>query len=179
MHRPMRGRLILPREAMRNTLRDVIPSMFHRRLLLLALVAVGVLCILGFATARLTTGRSYAEARVTSEAKLESTQLISTKRGAILDRNGRILALDEPGWEVAVHFGVITGEWAGREAERDAKKDRLKWEALGDAERDVYVGELRAQNMNVRSRRCSPSSRMYRATAGTGCASVGTTSSTA
>ncbi|MFI4860228.1 MAG: penicillin-binding transpeptidase domain-containing protein, partial [Phycisphaerales bacterium JB063] len=130
---------------MRNTLRDVIPSMFHRRLLLLAGVAVCVVCILGLATARLTTGESYAKARATSEAKLASTQLISTRRGAILDRNGRVLAQDEPGWEVAVHFSVITGEWAGKEAERDARKDRLHWESLGDAERETYVGKLRAE----------------------------------
>ncbi|MEM9414294.1 MAG: penicillin-binding transpeptidase domain-containing protein [Planctomycetota bacterium] len=130
---------------MRNTLRDVIPSMFHRRLLLLAMVAVALLLILGVATARLTTGQSFAEARSTSEAKLASTQLISTRRGAILDRNGRVLAHDEPGWEVAVHFNVITGEWAGRQAIRDAKKDRLRWESLGDAEREQYVGELRGE----------------------------------
>ena len=128
---------------MRQSLRSIIPSMFHRRLLLLGMTAAVVVGTLGVATARLTTGQSFRDARAKSEAKLQTTSLIATRRGAILDRNGKVLAHDEPGWEVAVHFSVITGEWAGRQARSEAREDKLRWEALDDAGRAARVAELR------------------------------------
>ena len=130
---------------MRSTLRDAIPSMFHRRLLLLGLTAVVVMAVLTGAATRLTTGRSAAEARAASEGRLQTTQLISTRRGAILDRYGRVLAQDEPGWQVAVHFSVITGEWAATQAKTDARRDRLAWEAMSDGEREQRIRELRTE----------------------------------
>ena len=129
---------------MRATLRDAIPSMFHRRLLLLAATAVVVAGVLGATAARLTTGQTAIQARTDSERRLQSTQVIATRRGAILDRHGRVLAHDEPGWQVAVHFSVITGEWASDRARADARRDRLAWGAMNDEQRELRVRELRA-----------------------------------
>jgi len=128
---------------MRQTLRQTIPSMFHRRLLMLGLAAVMLMGLLGLKTAQLTTGESFAQARAESESKLQTTRYIATKRGSITDRYGRVLAEDDPGWEAAVHFDVITGQWAAKQARRDARADRARWDALDDHGRDALETKLR------------------------------------
>ena len=128
---------------MRQTLRQTIPSMFHRRLLMLGLAAALLMGALGLKTAQLTTGQSFQDARAESEAKLQSTRYIATRRGSITDRYGRVLAEDDPGWEVAVHFDVINNEWAAKQAKRDARADRARWDALDDRGRDTFEMELR------------------------------------
>ncbi|MEM1353632.1 MAG: penicillin-binding transpeptidase domain-containing protein [Planctomycetota bacterium] len=127
---------------MRSSLRSAVPSMFQRRLILLTALALLIGTTLGIATAGLTTGQSFREARSEAEAKLQATRFTSTVRGRVLDRNGLELAKDEPGWEVAVHFSVITGDWAHEQAIADARADKLAWERMDDAQRDAEVESL-------------------------------------
>lgn len=131
---------------MRSSIRDAIPSMFHRRLALLVMVAMMVAGVLTIAAGRLTTGQSFLDARQIAESKLQSTRLVPTIRGTIRDRNGLVLAVDETGWEITVSYGVITTDWAQQQAKAEARqRDRLAWEAMSDAQRDRAVEELRYQ----------------------------------
>lgn len=119
--------------------------MFHRRLLLLLAVMVGVLFVLGAATTLLATGDSHAEARQVAESKLRRQQVIQTKRGAILDRHGQVLAQDDPGWELAVHFDLLTGEWAYKQAYADTSSDKLAWSEMGLSHRETRVSALQRE----------------------------------
>ena len=129
---------------MRSSLRSAVPSMFHRRLILLMVFALCIGGTLALATAGLTTGETFRQARAQAESKLQSTRFTSTIRGRVLDRNGLELAKDEPGWEVAVHFSVITGDWARDQAEQDARADKLAWENMDDAQRSERIDALQA-----------------------------------
>lgn len=130
---------------MRSTLRNVLPSMFHRRLLLLAGVMVAVIVVLGTATTMLATGQSHREARETAESLLQSRREIETKRGAILDRNGVVLAEEESGWEVAVHFDLLNGEWGAKQAYAAASRDKLAWSEMTQKQRDDRVASLQRE----------------------------------
>ncbi|MBX2853016.1 MAG: hypothetical protein KTR15_14870 [Phycisphaeraceae bacterium] len=130
---------------MRSTVRDLLPSMFHRRLLLLTAVMLVVLAVLGTKMTMLATGATHEEARETAEAKLRDWQDIQTKRGAIVDRNGVVLAEDEPGWELAVHFDLLTGKWGYKNAYRDASRDKLAWGEMSQAQRQSKVAALQLE----------------------------------
>lgn len=123
--------------------------MYHRRLLLLAGAMLVVLCVLGTAATLLATGESHLQARATAEAKLKRQQLIQTKRGEILDRNGVRLAEDDSGWEVAVHFDLLTGKWARRQAYADASRDKLQWGEMSQRDREARVNELERQYLQL------------------------------
>jgi len=124
---------------MRRRLRQLLPSMFHRRLLLLSAVAAGLGGLLIAQTARLTLGAEHDHRRRIAELALQDTELVPTVRGRILDRHGRVLAEDEPGWAVAVDYRVINGsDWAWRRAYEVAKREAgPKWSDLTAAERSA------------------------------------------
>lgn len=130
---------------MRSTVRDLLPSMFHRRLLLLSAVMLLVLVILGTQMTMLATGATHKDARETAESKLQRQQVIQTKRGAIVDRNGLVLAADEPGWELAVHFDLLTGKWGYKNAYADASRDKLAWSEMSQAQREAKVAALQRE----------------------------------
>lgn len=140
---------------MRSTVRALLPSMFHRRLLLLTGVMLIVLAVLGTKMTMLATGQSCRDARVIAESKLQRQYVIQTKRGAILDRNGVVLAEDEPGWELAVHFDLLTGKWAQKNAYADASRNKLAWSEMTQDEREAVIAErqhdynLQAQSVFV------------------------------
>ncbi|MEM9883932.1 MAG: penicillin-binding transpeptidase domain-containing protein [Planctomycetota bacterium] len=123
---------------MRSVLRQVIPSMFHRRLLLLAAVFGGLLLMLGLQTARITTGSQHEQRRDILRKALERPTLTPTSRGVIRDRKGRLLAEDRPGWDVLVSFRVLSGHWAYEQALAAARRDvgRTAWRAMSAAARD-------------------------------------------
>jgi len=113
---------------MRNVLRQVIPSMFHRRLLLVGLVTFGLMVLLAAQTARLTTGEQHADRQKILRKSLERPDLTPTARGRIYDRKNRLLATDRPGWDVAVSFDLLSGNWAYIKA-RKAARDSIGWRA--------------------------------------------------
>ena len=116
--------------------------MFHRRLLLLLLAAAVVTATLGAATAKLAVGPEQARRQAAAEAALLKPDLIPTVRGRILDRHGRVLAEDEPAFDITVHYSVITGEWAYQNAWSDARRaDRERWSELDADQREALIAE--------------------------------------
>ena len=125
---------------MRRWLRQHIPSMFHRRLLLLLAAAGVVTGLLGVQAARLTLGASHRRSVERVEDALTETTFIPTVRGKIRDRWGRVLAQDEPGYDVAVDYQVISGQWSydqAVDAARQAHDDR--WGELSQARRRALI----------------------------------------
>jgi len=119
--------------------------MFHRRLLLLTGVMLLVLGVLGTATTMLATGESHAAARELAESKLSRQAVIQTKRGAILDRDGLVLAEDSPGWELAIHFDVLNGRWGYKPASPEASRDKLVWGEMSKDQREARVARLQVE----------------------------------
>ncbi len=118
--------------------------MFHRRLILLFGASGLAAAVLAGQTARLTLVRGEA-LRAEAESKLVRHVWIPTSRGRILDRKGRVLAIDRPQYKFAVAFPVLTGEWADDQAVKQARASADgEWNALPDAEREELVGQWRA-----------------------------------
>lgn len=117
---------------MRNALRQIIPSMFHRRLLLLGVLSLGLMGLLAAQTAKLTTGEEHQRRQATLKQHLENATYTPTSRGMIFDRKGRRLAEDRPGWDVQVSFALLSGNWAYDQAEAAARRtmSRQDWRSL-------------------------------------------------
>src|SRR5688572_12503706 len=99
----------------------LIPRMFHRRLVLLAAVALCTCAILGARVARLTIAKS-EDSRKLAESRLDHRDYISTVRGTIYDRKGEELAVDRASYAVAVDYRVINGVWIDKESRKAAQK---------------------------------------------------------
>ncbi|WP_432800290.1 penicillin-binding transpeptidase domain-containing protein [Poriferisphaera sp. WC338] len=125
---------------MRRTLRQYIPSMFHRRLLLLGTVAAVVLFVLGFRALTLATGESQHNAERDLAASLQKTIPTDTIRGKITDRFDRPLAVDVPSYDVVVSYDLISGNWTRRQAWASLRKDLRR--------QDKYWSELSTQQQN-------------------------------
>ncbi|NNF41664.1 MAG: hypothetical protein HKN62_01205 [Phycisphaerales bacterium] len=110
--------------------------MFHRRLTLLGGVMVLIALVIGAQLTRLAVAQG-ASLRSKAERALHQSTLLPTYRGRIVDHRGRHLAIDRPGYAIAVEYEVITGAWVTRHARRAAYKDigATAWAALSDAER--------------------------------------------
>ncbi|MEL6329539.1 MAG: hypothetical protein AAFR38_07740, partial [Planctomycetota bacterium] len=132
---------------MRRRLRALIPSMFHRRLALLLLASLGVLGVLGLRLAHLTVV-SHDTLRERAESRLVRSTWLPTRRGAILDRKGRVLASDRPAYELQVEYRVLDGSWARREARTLARRAiaeaGLGREALTDPLSTAFESALRS-----------------------------------
>ena len=117
--------------------------MFHRRLLLLGGGAVCVAVLLGMRTVGLTTGESHARRLAEAEGRLLASEPIETVRGRILDRKGKVLAEDEPGFEVAVSYPLVAGEWAYDRARAAAyRAHRAAWSEMDDEEKERLIAGL-------------------------------------
>lgn len=116
-------------------LRQIIPSMFHRRLLLIGLLVMLFIGVVGAQLVKLTAvqgERWLAEA----ESVMVSHRLLPTVRGSIYDAKGRLLAHDVPRDDVKVHYSIISGRWAYTKARSKAWKDnRHQWEQLSEDQR--------------------------------------------
>jgi cell division protein FtsI/penicillin-binding protein 2 len=62
------------------------------------------------------------ELRQEAEQRLDRTVWLSTVRGDIVDRLGRVIAKDIPAWDVALDYSVIDGSWVRDRAKRTARK---------------------------------------------------------
>lgn len=116
-------------------MRRLIPSMFHRRLvLLLGLFLVPLLPLVG-QMYKLTLVDGH-EHRREAESRLVRQSWTPTVRGRILDRHGRVLARDRPSYDIAVDYRVISGAWAEQRAGRFARRvHREEWPRLAAEER--------------------------------------------
>ncbi|MEM9250899.1 MAG: penicillin-binding transpeptidase domain-containing protein [Planctomycetota bacterium] len=122
------------------------PSMFQRRLTVLAVAMAVVLVLLGLASARLTLGASHRDRLEKADDALVRERLIPTRRGRVLDRHGRVLAEDVPGWAVAVDYSVVSGDWPYKRALAEARAaDRSRWAELDRFEREALVAEHQAK----------------------------------
>ncbi|MEM1329878.1 MAG: penicillin-binding transpeptidase domain-containing protein [Planctomycetota bacterium] len=120
-------------------MRSLIPSMFHRRLLLLAgLMAIPLVAML-VQLGRLTIAQG-GELREEAERRLVVRTWSPTVRGAVLDRAGRILAADRPSYDLAIDYRVLSGSWAESKAGRYARRRHAElWPELGPEQRSDLV----------------------------------------
>lgn len=122
-------------------MRRLIPSMFHRRLLLLLVSVAMVSLVLGARLAKLTLVEGEGR-RLRAESVLVQRRLIPTTRGRILDRKHRVLAEDQASYDVSVRYPVFTGQWAYRQARRAAyRANKHRWSQLHSTQRERLIGE--------------------------------------
>jgi cell division protein FtsI/penicillin-binding protein 2 len=117
--------------------------MFAQRLLLLGvLFVVGAVLVAG-QLGRLTLLQGERH-RAEAASRLERSQWLPTSRGRILDRQGRVLAVDRPSYEVAVDYAVLDGSWAQDRGRRMARRlYRDEW------------GDLSAEERRALTQRCA------------------------
>ncbi len=123
-------------------LKHIIPSMFHRRVLLLGAIAAGAFVLLGARLGWMTIVDGHA-AREQAEKRLVRRSWYPTVRGQILDRKGRVLAVDRASYDLSVDYRVLDGSWAlsrARQHARRVHKDR--WGLMSDAQRDALVLQI-------------------------------------
>jgi penicillin-binding protein 2 len=121
----------------------LIPSMFHRRLLLLLVLVVVPFGLIAARMVRLTLDRG-DEMLARAESKLVHWTWAPTVRGSILDRKERVLAQDRPSYDVAVDYSVISGQWAYKQAAAVAKKIPAKeWRKLAPEQRQERIERYR------------------------------------
>lgn len=129
-------------------LKDLVPSMFHRRLLLISGVLLVVVAALILQAGRLTLVRGGALLEV-AESRLVTERWTPTVRGRIFDRKGRVLALDEASFDVLVDFRVITEAWAEDQARRHARREfAQEWERAADLGRLELIERCLPEYLN-------------------------------
>ncbi len=113
---------------------SLIPSMFHRRLLLLGVLALAGMLGLTAQLYSLMVVRGEGH-RVDAFRRLVNEELTPTTRGRILDRHGRILAEDAPSYELRVDYRVLTRQWVDSMAAAQARREHADdWNALTQAQ---------------------------------------------
>jgi penicillin-binding protein 2 len=128
-------------------------SFFHRRLLLLGGLMAAMVLMLGAQLARLTIAEG--DARLDrAERALKRSTILPTHRGRILDRRGRVLAHDDPGYGVAVRYGVITGTWLDEMSRRRAASEagRGAWAEMEESQRCAAAARHRPEVEAMRDR---------------------------
>ncbi len=101
--------------------------MYRRRikvfLTIISLILLGLLARLGYL--QLVRGREYLEG---AEEFLRRPELLPAMRGRILDRKGRILAIDEPCFDVCLDYRFMTANerWFSRSERIKAREDNVR-----------------------------------------------------
>ncbi len=114
--------------------------LFHRRLIALAIIFIGVCGLLSYQAVQLTIVQG-AKRLEKAKARLYHTQYLPTWRGRIIDAKGIVLAEDEASYEVAVPWDIITGDRAKERARILARKQvgRESWNAMLPEDRQQIV----------------------------------------
>jgi len=121
---------------------DLVPSMFHRRLLLIALAIVACATTLAVRSYQLTVVRG-GEFLDVAERRLTEERWTPTIRGRILDRKGRILASDAPGFDVFIDYSVLSGQWAYTTASQEAARSMGdRWDTLSPESREEAIERI-------------------------------------
>lgn len=87
-----------------------IPSMFHRRVLLLGVLCVLALLLLSGRLGYMTIVQG-AQARTKAEQRLVTETWLPTTRGSVFDRKGRILAADRASYDISIDYRILDGNW--------------------------------------------------------------------
>lgn len=120
-------------------IREFLPSMFHRRLALLGLLLCAGAALPAIQMARLATVRG-EPLRIEAEGKLIAERALPTSRGRILDRKGRVLAVDRPSYDIALDYQVLTGQWTFIQAARRARRTAgTTWTELNSIQREELI----------------------------------------
>lgn len=145
-----------------SRIRTFIPSMFHRRVLLLGTLCVVALLLLSGRLGYMTIVEG-AEARTQAEQRLITETWLPTTRGSIFDRKGRVLAGDRASYDIAIDYRILDGHWvyqdqSGRRRWTDMRTYATRlarranpqiWETLSDQRQteviDQFEGALRAR----------------------------------
>jgi len=113
--------------------------MFVRRVALLAACFSLVLSVLGVRAWQLTVAQG-SDLLAASESRLTRERWTPTVRARILDRKGRVLAMDAPAYDLQVGYALITGNWAMNEAARIARaENRERWSELSREQREAIA----------------------------------------
>lgn len=150
--RPWRGEPCLrTRGPDMSLLKNLLPRMFHRRLLLLLTGMGAAVSILGIQMGHMASSRGEA-ALASAQSKLLRRQMTPTVRGRILDRNGRVLAQDRPSYDIAVSYDVLAGTWAAEKARKFVRRAyREQWPELSTAQREeLFARATRAYELHAR-----------------------------
>lgn len=124
---------------MPNPIRHLVPSLFHRRLLLLMCICLAALGLVGAQTYRLSVTQEDRHRRQAESAMVQRL-LIPTIRGSITDRHGRVLAQDRPTYDIGVDYSLITERWAYTRARRRAyKSSKERWSELDFDSRERLI----------------------------------------
>ncbi|MEZ6235573.1 MAG: penicillin-binding transpeptidase domain-containing protein [Phycisphaerales bacterium] len=127
---------------MKRLIPRLIPSMFHRRLVLIGASFVVAAAGLAAQLGRLTLVEGDA-LRARAEARMRYTEWVPTTRGRILDRNGRVLAHDRACYNVSMDYAMVAEQWAREQATALARRrDRAAWAKMGEAEREELVSRV-------------------------------------
>ncbi len=112
----------------------------RRRIGFLGMCAIGLVGLLVFRLWALTVWHG-EELREEAESRLDRSIWLPTIRGSIIDRKGRVLAMDVPAWDVAIDYAVVNGSWVREHAERDARHSfgRSLWSKLPKSARDAAI----------------------------------------
>ncbi len=128
----------------------LVPRLFHRRLILLAVVGLVTACVLGAQLTYLTIAKGEG-ARDLAESRLDAREYIGTVRGTIYDRNGEALAIDRASYSIAVDYSVINGVWIDEQAEKAARRAQLaEWgEMSPEARRSAMLRHRESSEYHV------------------------------
>ncbi|MFG0284374.1 MAG: penicillin-binding transpeptidase domain-containing protein [Phycisphaerales bacterium JB039] len=129
----------------------ILPSMFHRRIVLLVGLCALAFGVLALQMGRLTILRGEASLEE-AERRLQRSEWTPTPRGKIIDRKKRILAQDRPSLDVQVRYDVLisglpeedeTGRrqtWVRTEAVRMAREiHEDEWRKLDAPQREALA----------------------------------------
>ncbi len=114
--------------------KKIMPSMFHRRVFIFAILSILLFGGLAGQLIYLTTVNAESGQKM-AEGMLIKSQYVATSRGSIYDRNGKLLAKDIPSYDLSVHFQLLNTRWASIWAMTKAKDTigKTRWYQL-DAE---------------------------------------------
>ena len=119
-------------------------TMFQGRVVVLGLcvVAVNLVLLLQLVRLAVVDGTHHA---VLAESRLHEQSWLPTWRGSILDRSGRVLARDEPAYDVAFSYDAITGAWVRQRAVREARRvaGAAAWSAASPQQREQLIARER------------------------------------
>ncbi len=101
--------------------------MFNRRLKVFLILLLAAVLVVTGRLAQLQVARAHYYAKVAEDALIRPPRYIPAVRGRIYDRYGRLLASDEPSWDICMDYRALSGDptYVRRIAARWRERGRL------------------------------------------------------